>query len=607
MDPRAVSNILGRPRSTLPILLVACALVLAASAPAIAQLLPGDLDGNGSVDADDEAVLASLYGARQGEDNYEQSADLNGDGRVDVGDLALFGAGFGAGGGALDTIGPGLHLTVNRIPDNMKDLIVVPPDGFQITMSYSSTGGSAIDTGSLVVTSDLDIGPYPAGSDLAGEFSVSASAAVWEIPAGFDLARTTHGITATIRDLAGNPNTRSYQFAVRDFGYGAPLGNLQTIRLDFDQDRGNGTFLEDLREFGLTSPLVPEIEALAYDEIIDEIARRVRHYYGLNDDGSPGADPVNIAFVTEDPGIPHTRICIGGGSNESAATLGSANLDVNNLDEFSDECAAGSQYGIFPQAIDNLWGQDPAYVEAFDGVDPDLGGTPFGEHALDATLISPNFKPEKASLAQLSRLISVLTAVNAFTQIIATAIAHETGHTLGLTAPGPTPAGLFGGTSGARLDHNATVGGGTPPENFVMNPGGSFTFNEITGSGNQSLPVFRALNWAYLRGRIALNGQVTGLFPPPAISSITPNPASFPQGQTTALTITGEGFLAPALVELLPTDGGVAAPVFNESVVDPQTLTGTLNKFLVGPDTYDVRLVNGDGQELVIPAGLVVQ
>jgi hypothetical protein len=489
----------------------------------------------------------------------------------------------------------------------MNQLLVVPPEGFQITLTLSSNGGSAIDTGSLVVTSNLDIGPHPAGTDLAGEFDVSASEAVWEIPPGSDMARTTHGFTATIRDLAGNERTRSYEFAVRNFAFGAPLANLQNIFVDFEQDRGNGTFIEDLREFGLTSPFDPDIEAIVHDEIIAEILRRVHPYYGRNADGSPGVDAVNIVFHSEDPGVSHTRVCVGGYSKQSASTLGSANLDVHNLDEYSNECDQGDQFGVFPQAIDNLWGADPGFVEAFDGVDPDLGGTPFGEHVLDPSLLAPGFDPAKANLSQISRLISVLGAVNAYAQIIATAIAHETGHTLGLTAPGDAPAGLFGGTSGAKLDHNVTAGGGTPNANYIMNHGGSFTFDEITGSGGIPLPVFRPLNWAYLRGRIAINAQVTGLFPPPALASVAPNPASFPQGQTTQITLLGEGFVAPALVELHPSGGGVPSSVFSVSVVDPQTLSGTINKFLVAPDTYDVRLVNGDGQETTLPAGLVVQ
>jgi hypothetical protein len=588
-------------------MLIASAIVVLTASPAVAQLLPGDLDGDGSVNASDEAALESLYGATAADPNYEPSADLNGDGRVDVGDLALFGAGFGASGGATDGTDPGLSATVNYIPNNMNDLIVVPPEGFQITLDWSSAGGSAIDVGSLVVTSNLDMGPHPAGTDLGGEFTVFASEAVWEIPPGSDLARTTHGFTASIRDLAGNETVRSYEFAVRDFAFGAPLANLQRIYLDFEADRGNGTFLEDLREFGLTSPFDPDIEALAHDEIVAEILRRVHRYYGLDDDGTPGSDSVNILFDTEDPGVPTTRLCVGGSSPQSAATLGSANLDVHNLDEFSNECAFGQQFGIFPQAIDNLWGGDPGFVEAFDGVDPDLGGTPFGEHVLDPSLLAPGFDPAQANLSQISRLISVLGAVNAFAQIVATAIAHETGHTLGLTAPGDAPAGLFGGTSGARLDHNVTAGGGTPNANYLMNSGGSFTFDEITGLGSESLPIFRPLNWAYLRGRIAINAQVTGLYPPPELTSVTPNPVGFPQGQTSAITLNGEGFVAPALVELHPPGGGIASPVFNVFVVDPQTLAGTINKFLVAPDTYDVRVINGDGQEITVPAGLVVQ
>ena len=182
----------------------------------------------------------------------------------------------------------------------MNDLLVVPPEGFQITLLLDSAGGSAIDTASLSLVSDQEIGAHAAGLELGPLFQVDPTRAVWEIPAGSDLARTTHNLLASIADAAGNVAEASYGFAVRDFAYGPPLGNLQTIFLDFDQDRSLGPeidFLEDLRSFGLSSSADPAIESLMRDRLVGEIVARVHPYYGRESEGSPGPDAANVVFV----------------------------------------------------------------------------------------------------------------------------------------------------------------------------------------------------------------------------------------------------------------------------------------------------------------------
>ena len=144
--------------------------------------------------------MRDCFGASLGKPSFEPAADLNGDGDVDVSDLAILGANFHQTGGDPDTTAPGLLITLNDIPDHMNDLLVVPPDRFQITLLFDSGGHSVVDRSSLAVTSSEDIGPYAAGTDLAPQFTVTPTRAVWEIPAGSDLARTSHYLTASIRD-----------------------------------------------------------------------------------------------------------------------------------------------------------------------------------------------------------------------------------------------------------------------------------------------------------------------------------------------------------------------------------------------------------------------
>ncbi len=591
---------------------VLLALLLAIPGVASADLLVGDLTGDGSVDAQDEPWLRAAYGSAAGDAAFEPAGDFNGDGAVDHRDLALFGANFGASGGELDVTPPVVLLTLNDIPDDMNDLLVVPPEGFQITLLLDSAGGSAIDTSSLSLVSDQAVGAYEAGTELGPRFRVDPTRAMWEIPAGSDLACTTHNLQASIADAAGNPAQLSYGFAVRDFAYGPPLGNLQTIFLDFDQDRSLGPeidFLEDLRGFGLSSSADLAIEGLMRDRLVAEILARVHPYYGRQPDGSASTDAANVVFVDAPPGGTHSRLCVGGESYLGASFLGAATMDVNNLDESQDECGGSAIFGVFPQALDDLWGSEAEFQATFDPLMTSRGGTPVGENPLDASVTASGFDPASATAEELARWEAIENAVDGFAQTIASVVAHESGHLLGLVAHGPAPAGLYGGTTGGKTDHNVTPSGAHPTESFLMNAGFTFSFEEMTGRNGSPLPVFRTLNWAYLRDRIALNTQVGGLFPPPTLASVTPNPVSFPQAeQTVIVTLHGTDFLeTPLVIELITEGDPTPNDLLNISFVDSQTVTAVANKFLVPPALYDVHLINADGQEVTLIDGLDVQ
>ncbi|MBW2394847.1 MAG: hypothetical protein JRG95_11295, partial [Deltaproteobacteria bacterium] len=75
-----------------------------------------------------------------------------------------------------------------------------------------------------------------------------------------------------------------------------------------------------------------------------------------------------------------------------------------------------------------------------------------------------------------------------------------------------------------------------------------------------------------------LNPFVTGLFPPPVLSQVTPNPAAYPAGQyTVGITVSGDGFVAGSTVRVLREGSPTWDTVNSVTFVDPQTLTGTLN------------------------------
>ena len=489
---------------------------------------------------------------------------------------------------------------------------MAPPESFLVTLGFDSAGGSVVDPATLSVTWSEDVGGYPAGSELAALFTPSPTRGLYVVPQGSDLPRTSHYLTVSIEDAAGNPAQTVYGFAVRDFRFSAPMGSQQNLHLDFEQDRSLGSeidFLEDLREFGLSSTADLALEAHVRDRIVSEILARAHALYGRNADGSPGPDPVNIVFNDSEPTGTYARLCVGGESPVGPQYLGLALLDSENMIDNENTCAS-PQFGVFPHAIDNLWGGQASYQQVFNPVDADLGGTPIGEDPLDAEVLAPDFDPGQATPEQLVRWNDVEAAITSFSSLLGTIVAHETGHLLGLTAHGAPPAGLYGGSSGANTDHNVTSYGTTPTENFVMNAGGSFSFDDLTGGGGQPLPVFRPLSWAYLRDRIVLNRFVTGLFPPPVLSQLTPNPAVYPAGQYTVdITISGEDFLATPTVRVLR-EGSPTWDTVNDVIfIDSRTLTGTLNSYVVLPDPnpYDVRVTNPDGQEVTLVDGLEVQ
>jgi hypothetical protein len=495
---------------------------------------------------------------------------------------------------APDTTPPELHITLDDIPQGESRLLVVPPDRFRIVLGWSDAG-SEVDTASLHVVSSEAIGRIPAGAELAPYFEVTPWGAVWEVPAGSDLARTSHWLHASIRDRAGNTAEQSYGFAVREFEDGAPLDPLQVVYLNFDRhDDGQQAFKASLRELGLSSAAAPRLEQEIVDRLRVEIVRRVHAMYGRNPDGTPGPDPANILFTWFDPQTPHTSLCIGGTHPSNPIALGAAPLDYDNFDQEQDECAV-EDHGVFPSAIGALWGEDPLFQQVFSPLLPARGGTPIGESDADARLLAPDFDAGRATPAERARLAQIEDALDAFAQVVAVAAAHEVGHTLGLAAPGPAPAGLYGGSAGDAFEHNVTPQGNYPGQNFIMNFGGTFSFAEITGRQGHPKPFFRAIAWAYLTHRLVRNEFVTELLPAPRILSVTPNPARFESAYSVDIEIHGEHLGDVENVELVANSQS-PVPVLDLRLVDDRTLAGRLYVLFSPPGRYGVRVANRDQQ-----------
>jgi hypothetical protein len=524
---------------------------------------------------------------------------------------ALLGAAALPGGirAARDTTPPGLFITLDHIPDDQNDVLVVPPGGFRITLAFDAGAGSPLDPSSLVVTASHALGGLAAGANLASRFSLTERGAVWTVPEDPGMDLTTVELSVRIRDRAGDETHGSFAFAVRSFDFGAPLATTQHLHLDFTRDRdadGVADFVESLRRFGLTTPGAPDLERRIHDELVAEIVARVDLLYGNGPEGTRTRDSVNAIFSPEAPGVPHSSLCIGGEHPDTPGALGSVPIDLDNLDEVQDECRE-LRHGVFPDAIETLWGPSQLFRNSFGPLRPGRGGAAVGSHPLDAVLFAPGFRLADASEAQLARFLRVLDALDLFAQVVGVGVAHEVGHMLGLTAPGPAPLGLFGGSSGDELDHNVAAGGGTPRGNHVMNRGGSFSLAEISGREGQAVPRFRPLNWAYLHDRIVRSEVVTELLPPPRLSTVEPNPASFGGERRRTLSFRGEGFAGTPVIELLSAVDGTPSPVLDVVRIDTDTVTGVIDALLVSAGVYDVRLVNADEQIVTLEGGLVVR
>ncbi len=257
--------------------------------------------------------------------------------------------------------------------------------------------------------------------------------------------------------------------------------------------------------------------------------------------------------------------------------------------------------GAFPDAISALWRDTGLFRRTFDPLLPASGGTPVGGHSLDSEVLARGFRFSAAEPAAQRRFVTLMEAFDVFVQTVAVATAHEIGHMLGLTAPGPVPRGHFGGTHGALANHNTTPDGRAAPGNFVMNRGGSFSLASIAGREGHPLPRFRPLSWAYLHNRIVRNERVFTLRPAPTLTHILATRSGTGSEQVVLLEIRGRGFFQTAGVELIARRDGYVQPILDIERRDRRTIFARIPVSLLVPGLYDVLVVAEDQQSARLP------
>jgi hypothetical protein len=501
---------------------------------------------------------------------------------------------------------PIISVTLNGIPEDTNQLLVVPPSGFVINVDWEATDAPIdLDSFSAIVAvwdGSLQI--------LGDSFSMDENGAWLILPEPRALPEGSHTVYAGIRDVDGTYTQTEYSFAVRDFNDGVrPIGSGQEIWLDFDADRDatpGPDFEGDLETLGLASAGAPaSVNVFVHDWVVSEILERVRSAY---EDSNPAAlavpDPIAVGFSDQDLGLPQTtRICIGGEDPTGGITLGNVQLDPDNAQRSTVECGTIPPTGVFPREILMYAGQ-AEFQSTIDPLRPAAGGVPVGTHPADAVVLDPAFDPTAPGIpsSYLDRHLQVRTAVEAFAAALGTVIAHETGHALGLVPEGAPGVGLYGGASGGAYAHNVMPDGSLPDQTWLMNQGGQFDFAELAAMSGEPPAEFRPLNHAYLRDRVVLAAEVTALLPPPILESV--DPVVVTQSLQT-LHLYGVDFAATPSVTL--SNDTFVYQAIGETLVSPGEATAAIVKGQLAPGVYDVTLMNPDGQGSQIPDAVTIE
>ena len=416
-------------------------------------------------------------------------------------------------------------LTVNKISRDQNGAEIgegglwVPTTGFTIDLAFATRGRAPIDPSSLVVTCDkaLGLGAVPPNTNLAQHFTFAngdstASATVapsWAFP-----QNTTVTLTATIKNTsAAAAPSESYTFKADVFRYYTqPFVTKQIWYLDFDRHDMDRTTVPDFREdlllYGLGSSAVETagpsfaVNAMARAEI----QAQLRGFYGVG-----SAEAVNLDIVITRPasGV-YATMCVGGRNSYPLSALppgakettGSAYVNPNNTTKNLVCC--DNNLGVHPRSIYYLFKDVPA----FQGVFAPLQANPVGRDPDDPIVTQPGFDPLLGTARQKLRHAEIASGVKAFAKAVAFVLAQETGHAMGLVAPGPfANRGLLGGQFyGHSTEWHSDDGQGDfmSGNNSTPAPAEAPNLAMIWDHFQSGRAHFSALSWAYLRERVIL-------------------------------------------------------------------------------------------------------
>ncbi len=375
-------------------------------------------------------------------------------------------------GTAADFSPPSVAATVNGIDASRRTGLVLPTHGFTVQVD-ALDGSQTPDMGSVRVDFTGD-GTSPSSSGLFATATVAFRSFRATLPPTMALTPGQWTMTARVADLSGNVGVSApVTFTVLEATGGlVPFERTQVVwaRTDLDRDgNGRADFDDDMLRLGLATAGDPlGTNEYVRDLACDAILAYANSLFGRSAAGEElDDDSIAVRFTAAQPtGLPHMQIALGGydpqGSRNraygSATTgiLGRAYYDYRNANINDRNVGTSPGLGVFPGEM-FLYQADlheqlyPSFVtmfaQRFLPLCPNMGGTPAGSHAQDHVVLRRTFDLATATSEQLARRQFVVRAIDDWARAIGTVLAHETGHAVGLVAPGPAPSGLFGDSS----------------------------------------------------------------------------------------------------------------------------------------------------------------
>jgi len=429
--------------------------------------------------------------------------------------------------------------------------LMTPETGFTIELTFEDGAPWSIDPTSLVITSarPLGGGAIEAGENLAPFFDCSRQGATWKVPGETAFPVGPNLIRASIARANGvRSDELTYRFDVHPLeDYLNPFLERDYWLLLFDRDDWTTTWYRRSQWGGLIISSVQKPNDVAdFDEameiagfrsgesgrgaatvrrgnlvgtnaimramLVDEIQGKLREFYHVGRDGALTEDSVNIDFILPtDPGAPDPAdfseygdfsvICIGG---DHPVLYGCAELDPNN------QRANGLtdvDEGVFVTNALRAVVNSPVAWIVLGPLMPGIG-TPVGESDLDALILSDGYcRATSVRWFANRRYDDLMLAVDLTTRAIASAAAHEIGHSVGLVANGFPPHGLFGGESAAEF------AGPRTNSHHLDTPGNNLMAAGVHGAQSGEMidleqSFFNEMNLAYLRGRLVYRSDL---------------------------------------------------------------------------------------------------
>ena len=387
-----------------------------------------------------------------------------------------------------------IAIAINGVPTRMSRDLLLPPFGWtlQIELEPRPEAGAL---SALVV--DLREERTGMTIEIQDQLVARDGYSTIAIPESLGIREGLLAVRARATFADGSVAEDWRRLRIRPWLGGPPIGTRQIVHFDFEVDRdgdGRADFEQDLETLGLAPRDQPGLAKRIVAQVAERALARVeRAYDALGDPNRTGfeRDPVAVRFQRTPVALESerpftTRICLGGRDPGEPGSVGHVRFDPKNSRRASTECTGKQPAGLFPAEL-AVYRESPLYREVLDPFDSRAGGKPLGNDSADTRR------------QQIERAISVLG------DVLGSLMAHETGHALGLVAPGKPGAGLFGGETGEAFAHAVTPDGEPAAGPSLMDPGRSLRFEDLAGVGATGELRFRPLDYAYLRDRVVLS------------------------------------------------------------------------------------------------------